>query len=276
MGLHASLRDPNPSISEPSPSLDDDIHSSNKMSTSIGRFGSQFDFGHPSLVSPISQTPFPPSSPSSSSAQTVVVPGSSESNLDQGDIHSSTNQTPQSAGRFDTPLHFGSPLSPISPIPVFPYSETSSLSSPLHTIATPAAAVAPSSLPATHTPASAYLSVNVRRILGQVPFGVSLLRNDTIESLNTLTAKLLFARQRGRFSDYHLLWRITPDPTAPGMFKLDFAGQPMRGFRMKIHGNEHSSNKSCSYGCTKDGQYQFLTNTTYTLLTFICFIQADL
>jgi hypothetical protein len=96
-------------------------------------------------------------------------------------------------------------------------------------------------------------------------FSLSLPMDNTRQSLKTLTAKLLLARQRGRRTEGHRLWAIDQDNQLQntGFSTATFAGVPVNGLRLHIVSvNILNGYKLCSFGCKKEETYRAFSNVT--------------
>jgi len=237
------------------------------------------------------------------------------------DQHNSLNDSPQSIGGFGSPFDLASPIVSSAPtassVPLFPGTLSSSpaLASPP---STPSFAASqrvqslspPSSAPsdsAQETPSQSPLSASLipaspasplslpptpdqpipflRYALSQLPFTIPLPLDNRRQSLKTVVAKLLLARQTGRKANFHKLWEIVASPvdqpmpvqTQPDVietFVVKFAGVVMPGIYLRYVPNEHGKNKICCFGCTKQGRHQFISNSKYHSLALKFHIYA--
>ena len=114
----------------------------------------------------------------------------------------------------------------------------------------------------------------LRHAIQETPFTIPLPLN-LLQSLKTLTAKLLLARQKGRLIQYHTLWTVTEisdgvlPPDATASYTVSFADEMSPGIRMCQLANEDRSEKLCSFGCTRHGRHQFLSNSGYLLFCML-------
>ena len=117
----------------------------------------------------------------------------------------------------------------------------------------------------------------LRHAIQETPFTIPLPLNNLLQSLKTLTAKLLLARQKGRLIQYHTLWTVTEisdgvlPPDATASYTVSFADEMSPGIRMCQLANEDRSEKLCSFGCTRHGRHQFLSNSGYL---FYCMLRC--